>query len=85
MPAFLCPELRRASATWSALTGRPGISSVPGNLLQPLIDRHLARAGVFGPRIAEFNHLYTWIAMVEAGEGIAVIPSRCPPFAIAKG
>jgi hypothetical protein len=46
MPAFLCPELRRASATWSALTGQPGISLMPGDLLQPLIDRHLARAGV---------------------------------------
>jgi len=73
------PELRRASTTWSALKGQPLISLAPGNLLQPLIDKHLARAGVCGPRIAEFNYLHTLIAMVEAGEGIAVIPSFALP------
>ena len=73
------PELRRASTTWSALKGQPLISLAPGNLLQPLIDKHLARAGVCGPRIAEFNYLHTLIAMVEAGEGLAVIPSFALP------
>jgi LysR family transcriptional regulator, carnitine catabolism transcriptional activator len=39
----------------------------------------LARAGVFVPRRAIFNYLDTMIAMVEAGEGIAVIPSFVLP------
>ena len=71
--------LRRTSTTWSALKGEPLISLVPGNLVQQFIDRHLARAGVFVHPRAVFNYLDTMIAMVEAGEGIAVIPSFVLP------
>ena len=71
--------LRRTSTTWSALKGEPLISLVPGNLVQQFIDRHLARAGVFVHPRAMFNYLDTMIAMVEAGEGIAVIPSFVLP------
>jgi LysR family carnitine catabolism transcriptional activator len=73
------PALRRRSTTWSALKGEPLISLVPGNLVQQFIDKHLARAGVFVHPRAVFNHLDTMIAMVEAGEGIAVIPSFVLP------
>jgi DNA-binding transcriptional LysR family regulator len=73
------PALRRSSTTWSALKGEPLISLVPGNLVQQFIDKHLARAGVFVHPRAVFNHLDTMIAMVEAGEGIAVIPSFVLP------
>jgi DNA-binding transcriptional LysR family regulator len=73
------PALRRSSTTWSALKGEPLISLVPGNLVQQFIDKHLARAGVFVHPRALFNHLDTMIAMVEAGEGIAVIPSFVLP------
>jgi LysR family transcriptional regulator, carnitine catabolism transcriptional activator len=71
--------LRRTSTTWSALKGEPLISLVPGNLVQQFIDRHLARAGVFVHPRAVSNYLDTMIAMVEAGEGIAVIPSFVLP------
>jgi DNA-binding transcriptional LysR family regulator len=71
--------LRRTSTTWSALKGEPLISLVPGNLVQQFIDRHLARAGVFVHPRAVFNYLDTMIAMVEAGEGNAVIPSFVLP------
>jgi LysR family transcriptional regulator, carnitine catabolism transcriptional activator len=67
--------LRRVSTTWSALKGEPLISLVPGNLIQQFIDKHLTRAGVFVHRRAMFNYLDTMIAMVEAGEGVAIIPS----------
>jgi LysR family carnitine catabolism transcriptional activator len=71
--------LRRTSTTWSALKGVPLISLAPGNLVQQFIDRHLARAGVFLHPRAVFNYLDTMIAMVEAGEGIAIIPSFVLP------
>lgn len=67
--------LRRASTTWSALKGEPLISLVPGNLVQDFIDKHLARAHVVVHPRATFNYLDTLIAMVEAGEGVAIIPS----------
>jgi DNA-binding transcriptional LysR family regulator len=73
------PALRRTSTTCSALKGEPLISLVPGNLVQQFIDKHLARAGVFVHPRAMFNYLDTMIAMVEAGEGIAVIPSFALP------
>jgi len=71
--------LRRTSTTWSALKGEPLVSLAPGNLVQQFIDRHLTRAGVFVHPRAVFNYLDTMIAMVEAGEGIAVIPSFVLP------
>jgi DNA-binding transcriptional LysR family regulator len=71
--------LRRTSTTWSALKGEPMISLVPENVIQQFIDKHLARAGVSAHRSGEFNYLDTMIAMVEAGEGIAVIPSFVLP------
>lgn len=73
------PGLRRTSTTWSALKGEPLISLVPGSVVQRFIDKHLAHAGVLVHRGAIFNYLETMIAMVEAGEGIAVIPSFVSP------
>jgi LysR family carnitine catabolism transcriptional activator len=73
------PGLRRTSTTWSALKGEPLIALVSENLVQDFIDKHLARARVVVHPRATFNHLDTMIAMVEAGEGIAVIPSFALP------
>jgi len=70
---------RRTSTRWSALKAEQLISLVPGNLVQQFIDKHLGSAGVSAHRRAVFNHLDTLIAMVEAGEGIAVIPSFVLP------
>jgi LysR family transcriptional regulator, carnitine catabolism transcriptional activator len=71
--------LRRTSTTWSALKGEPLFSLVPGNLVQQFIDEHLKRAGLVAPPRAVFNYLDTEIAMVEAGEGIAIVPSFVLP------
>ncbi len=73
------PAVRRASTTWSALKGERLIALVPGNNVQQFIDRHLTRAGVLVPPRAVFNYLDTMIAMVEVGEGVAVIPSFVLP------
>ena len=73
------PAVRRASSTWSALKGEQLIALVPGNNVQQFIDKHLTRAGVLVPPRAVFNYLDTMIAMVEVGEGVAVIPSFVLP------
>jgi LysR family carnitine catabolism transcriptional activator len=65
----------RKTMTWSALEGETLISLSPGHPHQQLIDKHLAQAGVkvqIGPIV---NLLDTQITLVEAGEGIAIIPS----------
>jgi DNA-binding transcriptional LysR family regulator len=65
----------RKTTTWSALEGETLISLSPGHLHQQLIDKNLAQADVkaqIGPKV---NLLDTQIALVEAEEGIAIIPS----------
>ncbi|HYW40108.1 MAG TPA: LysR substrate-binding domain-containing protein [Terriglobales bacterium] len=66
---------RRATITWSALKGETLISQPPTLPIQQFIDKHLARAGVVHPPSFVLNYLNTQIAMVEAGEGVAIIPS----------
>jgi LysR family transcriptional regulator, carnitine catabolism transcriptional activator len=73
------PVLRRTSATWSGLKGERLLALEPGNVVQDFIDKHLARAGVHIHPHATFNYLDTVIAMVEAGEGIAITPSFVLP------
>jgi len=47
--------------------------------MQQFVDKHLAKAGIaYEPSLA-LNYLGTQIAMVEAGEGIAVVPSFVLP------
>lgn len=63
------------AATWSALDGETLIALSAGHPHQQLIDRHLSRAGVRVQIGSVVNLLDTQIALVEAGEGIAIIPS----------
>jgi DNA-binding transcriptional LysR family regulator len=68
-------ERHRAGVAWSALKdGRLICLSAPSPL-QRLIDKQLARAGVAPRDPLTVNSLDTQIAMVEAGHGIAVVPS----------
>jgi LysR family transcriptional regulator, carnitine catabolism transcriptional activator len=67
--------LPRKTTTWSALEGETLISLSPGHPHQQLIDKHLAQAGVKVQIGSSVNLLDTQIALVEAEEGIAVIPS----------
>ena len=68
-------QSRGATTRWSALE-REKLISLPSSIpLQQLVDRHLAKTGVkYQPNLT-VNYLYTQIAMVEAGQGIAIIPS----------
>jgi LysR family transcriptional regulator, carnitine catabolism transcriptional activator len=69
------PAFRRASITWSALNGEKLISLYPQSPIQRIINKHLAQAGVALTQTVSINLLDTQIAMVEADEGIAIIPS----------
>jgi LysR family transcriptional regulator, carnitine catabolism transcriptional activator len=65
----------RAATTWSALRGE-NLISVPASLpFQQLVGKYLAKAGVVQQPSQVLNHLHTVIAMVEAGEGVAIFPS----------
>jgi DNA-binding transcriptional LysR family regulator len=66
---------------WAALDGMPLITLAPDNPTQRLIDAEIARAGVTCPREAVVNLLDTQIALVEANEGAAIIPSFGLPVA----
>jgi DNA-binding transcriptional LysR family regulator len=63
--------LHPTSTTWSALNGQTLISLRN----QRLIDQHLKKAGVVWQRGLVVNLLDTQIALVEADEGMAIIPS----------
>jgi DNA-binding transcriptional LysR family regulator len=65
----------RAASTWAALKGEKLISLPPSIPLQQLVNRHLAKAGVASQPELTVNYLNTQIAMVEAGQGVAIIPS----------
>ena len=69
----------RATTTWSALKGEKLISLPASIPLQQLVDRHLAKAEVAYQPALVVNYLYTQIAMVEAGQGVAIIPSYALP------
>jgi LysR family transcriptional regulator, carnitine catabolism transcriptional activator len=66
---------RPASTPWSALNGQTLISLPSSYPQQQLIDEHLARNGVQCQRGVVVNFLDTQIALVEAHEGVAIIPS----------
>ena len=65
----------RAATTWSALNGQTLISMATINPHQQIINKYLAKTGAVCQRGAVVNLLDTQIALVEADEGIAIIPS----------
>jgi DNA-binding transcriptional LysR family regulator len=69
------PVLRPASTTWSALKGELLLSVSKSSPIQQIIYKYLAKTRVVTRAGACLNFLDTQIAMVEADEGIAIIPS----------
>jgi DNA-binding transcriptional LysR family regulator len=65
----------RKTKRWSALDGETLISLSSDHPHQQLIDKHLTQAGVKVQIGSIVNLLDTQIALVEAEEGIAIIPS----------
>ena len=67
------------SVTWASLKGEKFVAMQPSLPLQQFVDRHLAKAGIgYRPSLV-LNYLHTQIAMVEAGQGIAIVPSYTLP------
>ena len=71
--------LHGASTTWSALKGEKVLWLASRGPLWQLTEKHLARAGVLSEPVMVLNQVDTLIAMVEAGLGIAVLPSANLP------
>jgi LysR family transcriptional regulator, carnitine catabolism transcriptional activator len=69
----------RVSTTWSSLKGERLIAQIPTSSVQQLITKHLAEAGIATEPAMVLNRLDTVLAMVEAGEGIAIVPSFALP------
>ena len=65
----------RATTTWSALKGERLISMPSTSPIRQQNDKYLARAGVISEPAMVLNQVETVIAMVEAGQGIAIVPS----------
>jgi LysR family transcriptional regulator, carnitine catabolism transcriptional activator len=65
----------RPTASWASLKGERFVTLQPSVPLQQFVDRNLAKAGISYQPGLVLNNLYTQIAMVRAGEGIAVVPS----------
>jgi len=76
---------RRSSIPWSALKGERIIALQSPLPLQQLIDKHLAKAGVVYQPTLVLNYLNSQIAMVEAGEGLAIVPSFTIPECHRRG
>jgi DNA-binding transcriptional LysR family regulator len=69
------PGALHTSTTWSAAASETLIVLPPESPLQQAIDKHLGRGRRTGSRPMTVNALDTQIAMVEAGQGAAIIPS----------
>jgi len=69
------PSFRPSSTTWSALKGETLVSLQPASTIQRVVDKQLKKIGVAFRRGGVAHLLDTQIAMVEADEGIAIIPS----------
>jgi DNA-binding transcriptional LysR family regulator len=69
---------RGAPVPWSALDGETVIALSETSPHQQLVDKTLARAGAKVEKVSVANLLDTQMALVEADEGIAIIPSFGP-------
>jgi LysR family transcriptional regulator, carnitine catabolism transcriptional activator len=79
-PYRLGPRVR-----WADIAARKLIGSPPEAPVQELIDSYLRRVGRLTPPEIVCNYIETQVAMVEAGAGIAVIPTLALPACIKRG
>ena len=64
-----------AATAWSELNGQTLISMTRSYPHQQLIDEHLSKTGVRRQSDVVVNFMDTQIALVEADEGVAIVPS----------
>lgn len=69
------PLATRRQVPWRALAGHPFIALTRDNTVGQLINEALGGAGVEVRPAYEVTHLWTVVGMVDAGLGVAVLPS----------
>jgi LysR family carnitine catabolism transcriptional activator len=77
-PAAEAAQLARAPR-WDDLLERRLLGGPPESPIQQLIDHQLRRLGRRAAPAIQLHYFETQIAMVEAGEGSAVLPTFCIP------
>lgn len=80
--AIARPEQFRASQStlkWQALAGHPLIAMARGTSIRRLTDLAFSQIGIDPVPAYEVSFISTMIALVENGEGIAVLPSSALP------
>lgn len=84
--ALVCPAKNDGGARrrarrmkWSELRDQPLIGLSPENPVQQLIEENLRRAGRADEERPAYENIQTVLAMVEAGSGVAVLPSFVAP------
>ncbi len=75
------PLARRARVSWRDLAGQPLISLSGEHAIRQLVERHLAGAGIRLDPAHEVAFLSTAMGLVDAGLGVAVLPSHARPLA----
>ena len=64
---------------WADLVDQRLLGGPPESPIQQLIEQELRRVGRHSPPQMQLNYFETQIAMVEAGAGVAVLPTFCIP------
>jgi DNA-binding transcriptional LysR family regulator len=75
------PLARRRQVAWRALAGHPFVALTRDNSVGQLIAQALGGAGVDLHPAYEVSHLWTVLGMVDAGLGVAVLPSYADAIA----
>lgn len=75
----------RRGATWRELSGQPFIALARDNSVGQLIAEQLAAQRIEVHVVHEVSYLSTLLGLVEAGLGLAVLPSYARPAARAAG
>jgi LysR family transcriptional regulator, carnitine catabolism transcriptional activator len=75
------PLAARRQVAWRELAGHPFIALTNDNSVAQLISDALGGAGVDVHPAYEVAHLWTVVGMVDAGLGVAVLPSYANPVA----
>jgi LysR family transcriptional regulator, carnitine catabolism transcriptional activator len=75
------PLAARRQVPWRELSGQPFIALTHDNSVGQLINEALGGAGVDMHPAYEVAHLWTVVGMVDAGLGVAVLPSYATPIA----
>lgn len=70
---------RQRALSWSLLAQRPLIAMASGTSIRRLTDQAFAQLGIAPEPAYEVSFMTTAIALVENGEGMAVLPSSALP------